>query len=489
MGLTLEQAKSKASALAKVIDNRAAEIEKARDYYQGEQLLAFASEEYRKYFKERYDKFSDNWTGVVADSPTERMEIIDVLPGGDDPQADKDLMRVWQTRGADAESGLAFLDAIIAKRSYGMVWGNDADETTPFVSFESATEAVVGYRPGSRTERVAGLKMWTEDDGTQYADLYTPDEVWALQRNKVTGGRTSSGLVIISHDVGEWTRRQTDELNPKPNPLGAVPLVEFPNRPLLARQPLSDVAGVMAMQDAINLLWSQLFVAADYASFPQRVILGAERPVLPILDANGQKVGDQPVDLRKFAVDRVVWLENPNAKIAEWKAADLGVYTGVIETGVGHMAAQTRTPQHYLIGKMANLSGDALVVAETGLVKRTEEKQLYMGQGGREVFALIATAQGDQKKAAAVRAGRVRWKDAAMRSEAQLVDALQKLSALGMPFQWIAERYGLSRTELDRVMAMRDEALTRAGMPGKPSPNDDNAEDVDERADDPVLVS
>jgi hypothetical protein len=238
--------------------------------------------------------------------------------------------------------------------------------------------------------------------------------------------------------------------------MGVVPMVELPNRPLLVEQPISDISGVIAMQDAINLLWSQLLVASDFASLQQRIVIGAEIPKIPILDASGQKVGEKPIELRKFALDRVLWLENPDAKIANWPSADLKAYTDIVEVAVGHIAAQTRTPQHYLVGKMANLSGDALIAAETGLVKKVQEKQLWFGQALREAFALMALARGETAKAAALSGGSVLWADTESRNIAQLTDSLLKLKQIGFPFEFLASRFGLNPTEVADLMRMRE---------------------------------
>ena len=250
---------------------------------------------------------------------------------------------------------------------------------------------------------------------------------------------------------------------------------------------------VIAMQNAINLLWAQLFTASDYASFPQRVIMGAERPVIPKLNSEGIVVGTQPVDIEKFAVDRVMMFNGKDVRIGEWQAANLTMYTGMIEVAVGHLAAQTRTPQHYLIGKMANLAEGALLAAETGLVKRVEEKQTWSGQGLREMARLIALARGEDDKAQALRSGRVLWKDAESRSHAQLADALLKLKQLGFPFKWLALKYGLTPTEVADVMALRMEELeadpvtelTRqlGGVPGPgggPPPEGDEPDEGEE---------
>lgn len=462
MPVTLARARELVEELARELQRRGGEAATAQAYYEGQHPLRFASEQFGAYFADRYIGFSDNWCAVVADSPTERLDPIGIrLDTGDDQaKADLELWKVWQRAGADADASMAFLDASITRRSYGLVWGDDDDPDNPDITFESSTEAIVAYEAGSRRKRAAGLKLW-RDDKAEYATLWLPDQVWRMIRHAGVPKLTPGGIFTVSSDGPPvWEMRPGFE-EPQPNPLGVVPLVELPNRPLLSREPLSDVNGVMAMQDAVNLLWAQLFTASDFSSFKQRVILGAEPPKLPILNEQGQKVGEQMVDLKKFAVDRVVWLTDPNAKIAEWSADDLTVWTSVIEVAVGHIAAQTRTPQHYLVGKMSNLSADALKAAETGLVKRTEEKQLYYGEAIREMFRLVCLARGEKDKAKTVATGRVQWKDAESRSEAQLVDALGKLKDMGFPFEYLGERYGLSPTELDRVMAMRDRDMER----------------------------
>jgi len=462
--------------LSDTVALRTTSANRARDYYEGRQRLKFASKSFSDYFADRYRDFADNWCLPVADAPTERLVPIGIRPGqagdGQTPRADADLWRVWLANDADAGVGLALLDAIIARRSYALVWGNDTDPDTPEITFESATEAIVGYEPGSRTRRAAGLKTWC-DDTLEYATLFLPAEVWRFDRPRTRLDQTKlldrfGNPLRDSLLPGGWQLRElAHEPNPKPNPMGEVPLVELPNRPVLSGEPLSDIAGVMAMQDAVNLLWSLLFTAADYASFPQRIVIGAERPTTPILDATGQVIGKRPVPLEKFAIDKVLWLTDPAVKIEEWSAANLDQYTQIIETAIGHIAAQTRTPQHYLIGKMANLSADALKAAETGLVMRTKEKQLYQGKALREVFRLVAVAQHQPAKAKALRSGTVLWRDAESRSEAQLVDALLKLSQLGFPFEWLCERYGLDPAEITRVLAMRATELDRvlAGDP------------------------
>jgi hypothetical protein len=438
--------------------SRRFEIDRNEQYYRGKQPLRFASDEFKKYHGKRYQGFSDNWVQVVSDSPVERLTVNGFQPAGM-TEADKESWRVWQMNGLDADSQLGFLGAVNSARSFVLVWGNPDDPDTPEVTFEDASQCIVAYEPGSRRKRRAGLKRW-EDGADDYATLYLADEVWKFKRARVGASQKSTGLQDVDDELKKWELRETgDEPNPQPNPLGIVPLVELPNRPTLVGDPISDVTGVVAMQDAVNLLWAQLFTTSDYASFPTRIVLGAERPVVPVLDESGAIVGERPVDMEKFAVDRVQFFTGDNVRTEEWSAANLGAYSDIIETAVGHIAAQTRTPQHYLVGKMANLSGDALIAAETGLVKRVEEKQLWFGQALREVFRLIALAQGDEAKALAISGGRVVWADAQSRSTAQLTDSLLKLKQIGFPFEFLALRYGLTPTEVVDLLNMREKEL------------------------------
>lgn len=451
---TYAQALQLVDTLSLELSRRTGPIRKHHDYYRGEHRLRFASDQFRDYFAERYRGFADNWVQVVADAPVERLTVTGLQPAGTD-QADAATWEVWQRNGLDAESQLGFLGAGLGARSYILVWGNPDDDETPEVTFEDASSAIVLYAPGSRRRRVAALKRWQDGFG-EYATLYLPDEVWKFQRPLESIILKPTLLAQADEQTRPWIPREVgDEPNPQPNPMGVVPMAELPNKPMLVDPPISDVSGVMAMQDVVNLLWAHLMTASDFASLAQRVILGAELPKIPILNSDGQQVGEMPVDLKKFMTDRMLWLEDENATIANWPPADLKAFTDVMEVAVGHLAAQTRTPQHYLIGKMANLSGDAMAAAETGCVKKAEEKQLWFGAGVRIGGELIALARGETAKAKAMAAGRVLWADAESRNIAQLTDSLLKLKQIGFPFEFLARRFGLTPTEVAELVEMR----------------------------------
>lgn len=452
---TAAEAVQTLTALWAELDKRQADIDRFDKAYRGEFKLHYASEEFRDFFAKRYEQFSDNWTGIVADAPHERLEYTGLRLKGE-RKADEALWDVWIENEADLYSDLALLDAIISKRAYALVWGDR--DGNPRITWEHPSQAIVGYDVETRA-RTAGLKAWS-DDTHDFATLYTPTEVWKFQRER--GTKSSLVLPPGMYTTGEWQPREVaNEPWPLHNPLGEVPLVEFANRPRLKGEPISDIAGTLAMQHAVNLLWAQLFTAADYAGFPQRIVLGAEMPTMPVLDQDGQEIGEKPIDLKKFSVQRAQWIEDPGAKIAEWKPANLEAWTNVIEVAVGHIAGQTRTPAHYMLigGTIANVPEGGLKALETGLVKRSGEKTQHFGHPMREVNRLVCLVQDEPGKARAVAGGRALWRDVENRSDAQRSDALQKKRAMGYPLEYILELDGLEGEELTRVMQMaREEA-------------------------------
>lgn len=423
-------------------------VETLERAYRGDFNLKFASKDFEDFHASRYKNYADNWCGIVADAPHERLEPIGIRLKGE-KEGDGELWETWLDNDADALGDLAMLDAIIAKRSFALVWGNEDDE--PTITWEHPSQAIVSYDPETRQRR-AGAKIWADDD-LEYATLYLPDQVWKFQRSRV-----ETSLVLTEQAMAslgnEWTARAEGVID---NPIGKVPLVELANRPRLIGEPHSDIAGVLQTQHIMNLLWAETFAVADEATIGQRLIIGAEAPMVPIFDEQGNQVGEKPLDLKKWRKDRTGFIGDTQAKAHEWKPAALDPFTKVIETLIGHVAAQTRTPAHYLLigGTMANVSADAMKALEAGLVKRTEEKTQHFGRSLRDVFELCALVRGEQEKAKQVRGGKVLWKDVENRGDAQVADAALKDFQTGIPLQYILEkRHNLPPAEIERVMGM-----------------------------------
>ena len=65
------------STLNRLVDRlyeRQSEVTKLNNAYEGKHRLHYTSSNFEEFFARRYEKFSDNWCGIVADAPHERIE-------------------------------------------------------------------------------------------------------------------------------------------------------------------------------------------------------------------------------------------------------------------------------------------------------------------------------------------------------------------------------------------------------------------------------
>ncbi len=455
MALTAEQAARKVDALYDALSSRRRDNNKFESYFDGEQPLCYASDEWKKFHGQRFAGFSDNWCGVVGSAAPELTELAGIRIGDDaDAMSDDErvLWRDWVANDGEAQSAQGFLSGAVTKRSFSLVWGSGDDE--PVMTWEHSSQVII-----SDDGRYA-LKSWVEDK-VEYASLYAADELWKFARDvgpNVTNGRTGGGLYVVGYALsgGGWKPRETGEPNPQPNPMGVMPLTEFPNRPMLGRGPISDIQGTIAMQDAANLMWAYLFGAADYASMPARVIMGQEPPKIPILDESGQKIGEKPVDGDALKQGRMLWLTGQTTKIGQWESAKLDVFTSVIDVMVKHIAAQTKTPINYM-GAMSNVNGETLSGLRTPLHMKVRDGHKHLTGPVRRTFRLMALARGNDGVADACRTADVMWRNPETATDAQMSDAALKDSQIGWSQAGILERrYGMSQPEIDRELARRE---------------------------------
>lgn len=411
---------------------RRASLERFDRYYRGEHRLLFATVKFRETFGLLFSSFSDNWCDLVVDASAERLRI-DGFRFGDDETGDKAAWELWQRNGLDAESELAHEESIKLGCSYALVGPDDGGE--PSIQLESPVNAIVALDPAQGRKRLAGLRAWTDEWGVDHAVLYLPgDVVWWRREGENKGWE---------EDAGSGSNR-----------LGVVPLVPLPNGPTLReRQGRSDVERVIPLQDAVNKLCADMIVASEFAAFPQRWMTGVEVPRYPEGDPNEGK--PLPSFVQRFLAGAgMTWaVEEEGAKLGNFAVSDLGIYARAIEMLIQHVAAQTRTPPHYLLGSSGNFpSGESLKATETGLVAKVKRKQLAFGEGWEEAIRLAFKVAGDDKRAEAWDCETI-WMNPESRSTAEVVDAAVKLSSIGVPRPALWEYVGATPQQIERWIA------------------------------------
>jgi hypothetical protein len=353
-------------------------IKRPTDYYDGNHRLQFATAKYRDAFGSLFAAFADNWCQLVVDAAVDRLEVQGFRFGGK-RETDDDAWSIWQANNLDAESEKLHSEAVKCGCAYTLV--DPADGATPRITIEHPSQVIVAHAAGDRRVRLAALKKWLDESGYVFATLYLPEAVYKYQSHE----RVKSNAV---QKKITWVPRADDPGGA--NPLGVVPVVPFYNRPTMLGGGRSDLEPAYALQDAITKLALDMIVASEFGAFMQRWATGVD---IPKDEATGRPLN--PTDW--IAGAGKLWaVASPDAKFGTFQATDLQNFVIAIDMFVQHLAAQTRTPPHYLLAKLINVSGDALKIGETGLVSRVRSKHRHLGEGHEETMRLAFRAGGDQ---------------------------------------------------------------------------------------------
>lgn len=425
------------SQLTGALAKRQQLLGKYDDYYNGKHPMAFATAKFREAFGVLFREFADNWCGIVVDASAERLQVEGFRFTGSDPEkGDTDAWEMWQRCSLDAQSDMAHIEAIKLGASYLDVGPDPDDPAQALIQVVPAQQAVVLLDPAQPSKRIAGLRTWVDDaEKMERAIVYTPETVEWYERNPNSGS-------------SEWTPAEGTGANP----LGIVPLIPLANNPgLLDRQGRSDLAHVIPVQDAVNKLVADMMIASEYAAFRQRWATGIEVPGLD------PETGQQKIGPFVQAVDRMMGTEKENARFGSFDVTDLSNYTNAIETLIQHLAAQTRTPPHYLTAGMGQWpSGESLKASETGLVSKVRRKQRVFGEAWEAAMRLAFLVEGDTKRAEDI-ACEVIWRNPETRSQAETVDAATKLSTIGVPEVALWEYIGATPQQIERWSQLKEE--------------------------------
>lgn len=428
-------------------------------YYTGDHPLPFLTKAHqskmRSEFRMLLEDSRSNFMGLVVDAVAERLKVEGFrLSAANDPGADKNSWAIWQANQMDAESQTAFMEALVKGVSYMSVWAGDP---YPTIAVEDPTQTIVGYVPGSNfKQRAAALKVWRDDwTGTQRANVYLPDGCYKFERRDEEAGSPE----VSTADRSPWSQLDDQFVA---NPLGIVPIIALRNRPRLKLEGESEIKNVFRIQNQINGFLFLLALAGYFGAHKQRWAVG-----LTIME---DPVTGKPVEPFDIAIDKLVTNENPDAKFGEFSQTDLDGYIKAIEQKVLHIATISRTPRHYLFQEGQSPSGDAIESAETGLVKKVENKQGPFGESLEEVIRLTRRFAGETDVPVD---SAIVWADPKTESIATITDGVIKQFAGGLiPWEAALEKLGYDQVEIERFSKMRlsDKLLQGLANPDPPTP-------------------
>jgi hypothetical protein len=403
------------AAAARKLDEQAMRALKFTNYYDGDYPLKHLDGPSRDIFLRLLKESFSNWSELVVNAVAERLQVVGFRFGGQ--ETDDTAWQIWQANQLDADSEMGQTDSLVCGSTFASVTPNDDNPTGVDIYLEHPSQTTVLYEPGHRRKRRAAYKRYCAD-GVDLEVLSLPDAT----------------LTWIGDAGGQAMPAEVSE-----NVTGIVPVVEITPAPRTIGWPRSELESVVPIQNRINTTIYNRLVASDFGAFRQ-------------ITATGIKLQRDPSGAYKppfnVGADRLLVSENKDAAFSVIPESNLRGYLDAVEADVQHLAAITQTPPHYLLGKMINIPGSGMKMAETGLVAKIKRRSQHLGEGWEETMRIALGFVGDPR-AVDISAETI-WADFESRSEGETVDALIKMKTLGVPNEVLWQRWGATPSEIER---------------------------------------
>jgi hypothetical protein len=406
-------------------------------YYRGDPPLPTTPERMTAKYRNLLQLSRSNWCGLIVDVVDERLRI-DAIRSSDEPVLDETLWGWWEANNMDLHSSEVHVEALKLGVCYLSVWPPSEPGGPPRYMGESPLSTYVRCDDVTHNP-IEAIRIWRNSiDGRLYADYTTPE--WQF---KLVSADQVCDCVVAWNDYKlssvdltgvQWQfRADTDAV--LANRIGRVPYVVFVPRPDLLGGYHSEIEGLLPIQDRINQTTFDRMVTQEMTAFPQRWVTGIDIPT----DAAGNP--REPFDA---AVDRVWTLSAPDGGFGQFPQSSPEGYLAANTADIQALATQSRTPPHYLIAGMGQFpSGESVRATEYGLSRKVNARQLALTDPWGDVNRLAALVMGDDARANDPKI-KVRWAQVEAHSEAEVADAILKLSTLpGVPIEPLVERAGL----------------------------------------------
>ena len=440
------------------------DLQKYRQWYEGEQTLAFGTEKFKLQFGTAFEGFKDNWCGVVADALVDKLEVIGLeFPSTDidssnpaasptNPLTDQ-IWDAFQHNDFNEQQQEIHEGAVVEGRSAVIVWPDP--ELGARIDWQPAQTVRVRYSDDDRRKPVLAVKRWQTPSGEIRVNVYTDRALFKFtETSNAFGGTRNPALnptqatLPTSTSSHSLRRREVSgESWPLLHNFGEVPVVEIYNP-----KGSSEIRDIIPQQDAMNfLLMAGLGMAEESVLPPRGFFTGASEPaggwkmgagqfwvIPPILDADGRAIASSQF---------------------EFGTGDLDQLRNFTDSLLMHMAFTSRTPLRYFFqsdrgGRGDAPSGESLLVTDEQLIGKVDKFTVRAGNAYYRLARLVGKAI-TRQPTIDLPPGIVVWKDPrAQYRSAVLADGVQML-ALGMPFEFIITTLGLSPDEIEMVKTMR----------------------------------
>ena len=371
----------------------------------------------------------------------------------------------WQRQRLDARQSEAHRPALTYGTSYAVVTKSGVRLRTPRQLFAVYEDPSIDLWP------TYTLETWVDHSGTKPVrrgvlmdDEYAyPVALGAVP--KAPGGVREDRVRRIQPSIPE------DEGPERHDGDGHPPVVRFVNARDAEDTVMGEVSPLIEEQRAINAVNFDRLVVSRFGAFPQKYAIGWA--------PSGAD------ELARASAARLMAFEDDTVRVGDFAQASVEPYNSILEEMLTHVAMSAQIPLANF-GSVANLSAEALAMAEAPHQRKLADKRESFGESWEQVLRLAGRIEGFEVPEAA----EVVWRESEVRSFAQVVDGIVKLSQAGLPIEELltdVPGWGQQRVDQVRAALRRQagrgvlEALrTSAGTEPAPTPDEGGGSDAAE---------
>jgi hypothetical protein len=437
--------------LSRTLFGRQQRYDELENYAIGDHPLPNGDVRYVKALRELQYKARTNYIALVIKAVTGRMHVRG-FRFGPTGSADVDAMKIWNANDLDNQSPMNLNTAAVFGLTYGLVSPPVLPGGEPRITIEDPRMCVTERDPLNYSRSLAGIKMWRDSvHNIMVAQLYLPATIYTFYAydSRIL---TENKEARISTDLDSRPHANRFTLaSEEPNVLGEVPLVEGNWQPAFGPLGRAEAEDVLDIQDRINYQVLTRLVVSKSQAYRQRWATGLAP--LPSKDNKKAPPFDPGADM--------LWVSSGNdTKFGDFEQADIRQALEAVRDDVGDMAAITQTPASYLMNRMVNVSGSAIVGDQGPLVQKIHMREAAMGWFYEQLIK-FAFAYKNDPRATDVEATTL-WADPELRSQAEQADALNKFVISGVPLEIAMTRAGFTPDEITFAVKKAEEATAKA---------------------------
>lgn len=417
--------------LYKQLRERAPQIEEWDDWYVGNHPMPAGYEKASPLFERLYETTGLNMLQLVTDAGLDRQHIDGFKVDG---KVSADVAQIWQSNNFDLASAQILQEEKALSAAYGLVDPVTKNaEGLPTVTPEHPLQCITEDVPamaGQSAYRM-GIKVYVDDtDSTplRYAYLHSPARV------EVYAAPTRPVFSRKDRQYGGWTIRPAWEHQPSlsgVNELGECAIVPFLNRVRMLKDPVPEFYPAIPTQKRIIKTLLDRMAMQDEGAFKAMWASGIKIPIDP-------ETG-QPVEPFRRAIDRMFVNENPEGRFGQFEAEDIKQMLEAVRDDIADAAIMVPTSPDQILGKLVNVSGDGLKLAQVSELKRVKRSMRFDEESFEVLARLMLKAAG--KTVPKVSSMSTVWRNPEYHTEAEWSDAATKALANGVPHEVVWEKY------------------------------------------------